>query len=85
MKDNNNNTISLDELDAIITDWCVMQLICRLTQIIWRINKMKDNNTYSTRYQAYRARPDKNHIVVKVDGGYKILTPDEYRIRRLQK
>ncbi len=46
--------------------------------------------TYSTRYQAEKAKRTDPYIsgdaiIVKVCGGYKIMTPEEYRAWRKQK
>lgn len=45
---------------------------------------MKYTNIYLTRYQA-RKHANTSDVVVKVDGGYKIMTVADYRVWRQQK
>lgn len=40
---------------------------------------------YKNRYQASKAKTDKNSVIVKVTGGYTIMTADEYSVWRKQK
>ena len=40
---------------------------------------------YKNRYQANKAKQDKNDVIVKVIGGYTIMTASEYQVWRKQK
>ena len=40
---------------------------------------------YDTRYQAEKARKKGEEIVVKVSGGYMVMTYSEYRVWKKQK
>ena len=40
---------------------------------------------YKTRYQASKAKTDKNDVVVKITGGYTIMTAAEYHVWCKQK
>lgn len=40
---------------------------------------------YKNRYRANKAKTDKNDVVVKITGGYKVMTASEYQVWRKQK
>ena len=40
---------------------------------------------YKNRYQAQKAKQDKNDVIVKVTGGYTIMTAREYQVWRKQR
>ena len=40
---------------------------------------------YKNHYRASKAKTDKNDVVVKITGGYTVMTASEYQVWRKQK